>query len=174
VAASASISSNGGVTEESGTVDDKNYVARIPSAVCTTYQGGEKSASGLGCEYNKTCASHNMPYGTKIYIPQLKDKLGGDGVLTVTDTGGCFLDFDLYTTNNIGKTNADVYVLEWGTGKVAPSYTWAINFYLENGRWKGLVPAWNTYKNMGGKLITFTKYNQEDANITNHPNYNDK
>jgi lysophospholipase L1-like esterase len=166
--------SSGGVNETAGEVDGKKYVARIPGAVCTSYTGGGSGASGMGCEYNKTCASHNMPYGTKIYIPQLASKLGGDGVLTVTDTGGCFFDFDLFTQSSIGKTNADVYVLEWGTGKVAPSYTWAINFYLGNGRWSGLISAWNTYKNMGGKLMSFTKFNQEDANLKNHAHYNDK
>ncbi len=174
--AAASSGSSGGVTEASGTVDGKNYVARILGAVCTSYTGSGKGASTLGCEYNKTCASHNMPYGTKIYIPQLADKLGGDGVLTVTDTGGCFFDFDLFTQSHIGKVNADVYVLEWGNEKnrIAWSYTEAIDFYLGNGRWKGLIPAWNTYKEMGGKLMTFTRFNPKDTNLKNHPNYNDK
>lgn len=172
--AAASGGSSGQVNETEGEVDGKKYVARILGAVCTSYTGSGAGASGMGCEYNKTCASHNMPYGTKIYIPQLADKLGGDGILTVTDTGGCFFDFDLFTQSNIGKVNADVYVLEWGTGKVAASYTWAINYYLGNGRWNGLKSAWNKYKEMGGKLMTFLKFSQEDANIKNHPNYNDK
>ena len=173
-ASAASTGANGGVIEESGNVDNKNYIARIPGAVCTSYTGSGAGASGMGCEYNKTCASHNMPYGTKIYIPALKDKLGGDGVLTVTDTGGPLFDFDIFTTSNIGKTNADVYVLQWGTGKVAQGYKYFIDYYLKNGKWSNYVSAWNTYKNMGGKLITFTKFNQDDANIKNHPNYNDR
>jgi 3D (Asp-Asp-Asp) domain-containing protein len=73
-------------------IDDYNYIMKIPGAVCTSYSGSDLGASGLGCEYDKTCASHNLPYGTKIYIPQLKEALGGDGVLTVTDTGS-FFDF---------------------------------------------------------------------------------
>jgi 3D (Asp-Asp-Asp) domain-containing protein len=144
--------STGSVTVENGTIDGQNYVAKIPGAVCTSYTGSGAGASGMGCRYNKTCASHNMPYGTKIYIPQLASKLGGDGVLTVTDTGGCFFDFDLFTQSSIGKTNADVYVLEWGSGKISWSYTEAIDFYVKRGTWSTYISAWNTYKNMGGKL----------------------
>ena len=174
-AAATQSGSNGGVNEVGGSVDDKNYVARIFGAVCTSYSGDTSDASGLGLEYNKTCASHNIPYGTKIYIPQLADKLGGDGVLTVTDTGGCSFDFDIYTTSDIGKQNVDVYILEWGTGSVAPSYTWALNYYVNNNNWdSSKKKAWDAYKNMNGKLMTFTRYNQEDSNLKNHPNYNDK
>ena len=173
-AAASSGGSSGGVTEDPGSVDGKNYIARILGAVCTSYTGSGAGASGMGCEYNKTCASHNMPYGTKIYIPQLADKLGGDGVLTVTDTGGPLFDFDIFTTSNVGKVNADVYVLEWGTGAVAKGYQYFIDYYLKNGQWSKYKSAWNKYKEMGGKLITFTKFSQDDSNIKNHPNYNDK
>lgn len=172
--AAASRGSSGQVNETAGEVDGKKYVARILGAVCTSYTGSGAGASGMGCEYNKTCASHNLPYGTKIYIPQLADKLGGDGVVTVTDTGGPLFDFDLYTQSNIGKVNADAYVLEWGTGKIAKGYTYFIDYYLKNGQWNTYKSAWNKYKEMGGKLITFLKFSQEDANIKNHPNYNDK
>ncbi len=161
-----------GVNETSGTINGKSYVAQIPQAVVTAYTGSGAGASGMGCVYNSTCASHNMPYGTKIYVPGLAGK-AGDGVFTVTDTGGCFFDFDIFTNTWSGKTNMDAYVLEWGTGKTAASYTWAINYYLKNGRWSGLIKPWNTYKNMNGKLMNFTKYNQEDATIKSHPNYND-
>ena len=163
---------SGGVDETPGTINGQSYVAKIPQAVCTAYTGSGAGASGMGCTYNATCASHNMPYGTKIYIPDLAGK-AGNGIFTVTDTGGCFFDFDIFTSTWSGKANMDAYVLSWGTGKTAASYTWAINYYLGNGRWSGLIAPWNTYKNMGGKLINFTKYNQEDATITSHPNYND-
>ena len=172
--AAASGGSSGQVNETEGEVDGKKYVARILGAVCTSYTGSGAGASGMGCEYNKTCASHNLPYGTKIYIPQLADKLGGNGVVTVTDTGGPLFDFDLYTQSNIGKVNADAYVLEWGTGSVAKGYTYFIDYYLKNGQWNTYKSAWNKYKEMGGKLMTFLKFSQEDANIKNHPNYNDK
>ena len=154
-------------------IDDYNYIMKIPGAVCTSYSGSDLGASGLGCEYDKTCASHNLPYGTKIYIPQLKETLGGDGVLTVTDTGS-FFDFSIFTRKNIGKTNADVYILEWGDGKVAPSFTWTINLYVHNNRWSTVAPLWNDYKLMGGKLMTFVDFNPEDMKLTEHPNYNDK
>ena len=161
----------GGVTEATGTVDGMNYVARIPQAVVTAYKGDGQGSNGP-LVYNSHCASHNLPYGTKVYIPSLADK-AGNGIYTVQDTGGCFFDFDIYTTSWSGKQNMDAYILEWGTGKTAPSYTWAIDLYNSRGTWKTLVSAWNTYKNMGGKLISFTKYNNEDANIKNHKNYND-
>jgi beta-lactamase superfamily II metal-dependent hydrolase/N-acetylmuramoyl-L-alanine amidase CwlA/3D (Asp-Asp-Asp) domain-containing protein len=162
---------SGGVDETPGTINGQSYVAKIPQAVCTAYSGDGQGANGP-LVYNAHCASHNIPYGTKIYIPDLAGQ-AGNGIFTVQDTGGCFFDFDIYTTTWGGKKNMDAYVLEWGSGKTAASYTWAINFYLKNGRWSGLVPAWNTYKNMNGKLMNFTKYNQEDVNIKSHPNYND-
>ena len=167
-----SSSGGSGVDETSGVIDGKNYVAKIPQAVVTAYTGSGAGASGMGCVYNSTCASHNMPYGTKIYIPGLAGK-AGSGVFTVTDTGGCFFDFDIFTATWAGKENMDAYVLEWGTGKTAASYTWAIDFYLGNGRWSGLIKPWNTYKNMNGKLMHFTKFNNEDATIKSHAHYND-
>ena len=167
-----SSSSGGGVDETAGSINGFDYVAKIPQAVCTAYTGSGAGASGMGCVYNSTCASHNMPYGTKIYIPSLAGQ-AGDGIFTVTDTGGCFFDFDIFTNTWSGKANMDAYVLQWGTGKTAASYTWAINLYNSRGTWSKYIPAWNTYKNMGGKLMSFTKYNSEDANITSHTNYND-
>ena len=163
--------SGGQVDETAGTINNMSYVAKIPSAVVTAYSGDGTGANGP-LTYNAHCASHNMPYGTKIYIPGLAGK-AGDGIFTVQDTGGCFFDFDIYTTTWSGKTNMDAYVLQWGSGKISNSYTWAINLYNSRGTWSKYIPAWNTYKNMGGKLMTFTKFNQEDATITSHKNYND-
>lgn len=85
----------------------------------------------------------------------------------------CFFDFDLYTTSWSGKTNYDVYVLEWGTGKNANSYTWALDLYSET-QWNTYKSAWDKYKTMGGKLVNFLKFNSEDANIKTHKRYNDK
>ena len=162
---------SGGVTEESGTINGQNYVAKIPQAVVTAYTGGGQGANGP-ITYNAHCASHNMPYGTKIYIPDLAGK-AGTGIYTVQDTGGCFFDFDIYTTTWSGKTNMDAYVLEWGTSsKIAESYTWAMDLYNKRGTWGKLKAAWVAYKNMNGKLVNFHKYRNEDANIKNHPNYN--
>ena len=160
----------GSIAEEQGSIDGRSYVAKISGAVCTSYSGGGGSSSGLGLENGKTCASHNIPYGTKVYFPSLKDKLGGDGIVTVTDTGGPIFDFDLYTTKSVGNINADAYILSWGTGKTAPSYTWGLNFYSDS-QWNRLKTAWSKYKSMNGQLISFLKFNQEDANIKNHKRY---
>ena len=169
----AAQNSGGGFDESAGTVDNKNYVAKFLQAVVTCYNETGAGASGMGCEFNKTVASHSMPYGTKIYIPELAGQCG-DGVYTVTDTGGPLFDIDVCTSAQIGKTNKDVYILEWGTGSVAKGYQYFIDYYLNNGKWDTYKAAWNKYKEMGGKLINFTKFTQEDANIKNHPNYNDK
>ncbi|MBQ5818185.1 MAG: hypothetical protein IIW35_07505, partial [Bacteroidaceae bacterium] len=81
------------VKEESGTVDGNKYVAKVSGAVVSSYYNGSSSysgpvsaasfraktnttyggSSGLGLENGKTCASHNLPYGTKIYFPYLKE-----------------------------------------------------------------------------------------------------
>ena len=161
-----------GVTEATGSVDGKQYVARIPGAVVTGYYGDSGSASGLGLKNNATCAAHNLPYGTTVYIPSLAGVIG-NGVFTVTDTGGPFFDFDIYSSayNSIGKKTRDAYILTWGTGATSASYTWGLNFYSDS-QWKNLVGAWHTYKDMGGKLITFTKYKSDDANVKTHKRYN--
>ena len=80
--------SSGKVDETAGTINGKNYVAKVPGAVCTSYSDTGAGSSGMGCEYNKTCASHNIPYGSKIYIPGVQSITGGDAIFTVTDTGG--------------------------------------------------------------------------------------
>jgi 3D (Asp-Asp-Asp) domain-containing protein/predicted RNA-binding protein len=153
-----------------GEIDGLSYVAKVPRAVCTSYYGNGETPSGLGLENGKTCASHNMPYGTKVYIPALKSKVNPDGIFTVTDTGGPTFDFDIYTSKSIGRLNTDVYVLSWGTGGIAPSYTWAINLYDEN-RWNNMRLAWEKYKVMNGKLVSFYRFNPEDATIKNHKRY---
>ena len=156
--------------ETIGEIDGLSYVAKIPKAVCSSYYGGNNSASGLGLENNKTCASHNIPYGTKLYIPSLKEQLGGDGIVIVTDTGNPTFDFNIYMKTNIKKMNADVYVISWGDGNIAPSYTWAMNLYSDN-QWSNLKYLWNNYKLMNGKLMNFLLFNQEDTNIKNHKRF---
>jgi 3D (Asp-Asp-Asp) domain-containing protein len=163
--------STGSVTVENGTIDGQNYVAKIPGAVCTSYYGDGSSASGMPLVNGSVCASHNLPYGTKIYIPSLKD-LPGKGIVTVVDTGGPLFDFDIYSSSSLGKEARDAYVLEWGTGKISWSYTEAIDFYVKKGTWNTYTSAWNMYKNMGGKLIGFLKFSDKDQDIKNHPQYN--
>ena len=163
---------NAGLSEQSGSIDGKNYIMKIPQAVCTAYTDKGKGSSGMGCTYNATCASHNMPYGTKIYIPYLNGK-AGDGVFTVTDCGGPFFDFDINTNTWSEKVNADAYVLEWGTGKNATSYTYSIDEQVKLGQWNKYKSAWGIYKNMGGKLVNLHKFDATDANIKTHARYND-
>ena len=163
---------NAGLSEQSGSIDGKNYIMKIPQAVCTAYTDKGKGSSGMGCTYNATCASHNMPYGTKIYIPYLAGK-AGDGVFTVTDCGGPFFDFDINTNTWSEKVNADAYVLEWGTGKNATSYTYAIEEQVKLNQWDKYKSAWGIYKNMGGKLINLHKFDATDSNIKTHARYND-
>jgi hypothetical protein len=111
-----------------------------------------------------------MLYGTKLYIPKLKDKLNTDGIIIVTDTGNPTFDFNIYTNTHIEKTNMDVYVFEWGTGEVAPSYAWGLNYYT-NSQWEIIKNMWTKYKYMNGKLINFLQFNQEDTNIKNNKRY---
>lgn len=127
----------------------------------------------------KYCASHNLPYGTQVYIPDLAKMGVGDGIYTVVDTGGHFFDFDIHApkeyVSKIGKANHDVYVIRFGTGTtkdagVAASYTYIANYYKKNGSWPKLVSAWNKYQKMNGKLIHFHQFCQDDkAAQVKHP-----
>ena len=75
--------------KESGTKDGHKYVYKFKKARLTAYGGDSGSASGAKNIAGKTCAAHNMPYGTKIYIPALKGKYGNStGIYTCIDTGG--------------------------------------------------------------------------------------
>ena len=182
------------------TINGKTYKAvKIPQAVITPYydDGSYSKSNSLtyvdirndskvkvpsataGKSQMKYCASHNVPYGSQIYIPELAQKGIGDGIYTVADTGGHFFDFDIHVpksyADKIGKRNCDAYVLRFGpgTGKdegVAVSYTWIANFYKKRGQWPAYKAAWNTYQKMNGKLIHFHQFNKEDANAQfNHP-----
>ena len=86
----------------------------------------------------------------------------------------CF-DFDLYLDatsdykaelklgNNI---HTDVYVLEWGKGRIAPSFTDMIKgAYKYNHRLSRFHAAWTDYIKYGGTTINFLKYNSDDADI---------
>ena len=125
------------------------------------------------------CASHNLPYGTQIYVPDMARMGIGDGIFTVVDTGGHFFDFDLHVpdqyVSKIGKQNRDVYILRFGPGTnkdegVAVSYSWICKNYKKKGQWPKLVSAWNTYQKMNGKLIHFHQFNQEDKQAqVKHP-----
>ena len=81
------------------------------------------------------------------------------------DTGGHGMDFDIYTKKDIGKINADVYVVSWGKGPIAWSYTEAINYYLGRGIVERFNSAWSLYNKMGGCVINFWKFKKDDKTI---------
>ena len=171
---------------ERGTIDGHNYVYRLHDARCTCYSAPKSSAtgaSGLGCSMGKTVASLNIPYGSKIYIPGLKNqtwinsdgtKVTLDGIFTVTDTGlGCF-DFDLfgaYTSSQALKnypnpTRQEVYILEWGTStKQTWSYTDSYKWAYNRGVLSNYKTAFKNYISNGGVLINMLKFYNDDANI---------
>lgn len=169
------------VIEKSGTIDGHNYVAYIPKAVVTCYyETGGLTNSGEHTEINKTCATHNIPYGTEIYVPGVKGKTNG-GIFRCNDSGGGSMDFDLFTNvitstgmEPVGGTPGPVYILKWGTGKVAPSYTegWKAVYKYHKNTMGQFNNGWNLYKKKGA-LLYFTKFSNEDANIQNQPWYDD-
>lgn len=88
------------------------------------YHGGGGSYAGGGIRYtdvftNKTMtipksegsnrskvayvASHNLPYGTQLFVPALKEAGLGNGVLVVADTGGHGIEFDINMSKDQGK-----------------------------------------------------------------------
>lgn len=147
---------------ETGTVDGMKYVHKFPQAVITNYADYGPGAGGYPCNPSKAeiCASHNMPYGTKIYIPALKGKANSSGIWTVGDVGMGIFDFDLNTNKWSGKSNHDVYILSWGTKKVAPSFKHMANKFPAT--WRKVQSAWQLYKKMDGKVIKFYKFSTDD------------
>ena len=114
---------------EHGVKDGNKYIYKFTNARCTAFGCNPKlAASGQKMTAGKSCAAHNMPYGTKIYIPKLKGKYGNkSGIYTVHDTGGYCFDFDLYLADTDKKASGmlpdpifvDAYVISWGKGKIA-------------------------------------------------------
>ena len=63
--------------------------------------------------------------------------------------------------------NTDVYVLEWGKGKNASSFT---DMIITCNKYYGLTrfhSAWTKYISNGGVTLNFLKFSNEDANIRN-------
>lgn len=134
-----------------GTIDGKSYVHAFPKAICTCYSDVGGTASG---EYatadGSICAAHNIPAGTKIYIPGLKH-VNGTGIFKVSDTGGPYFDFDINTTKSIGKGAYDTFVLSWGTGKMMYSFESAKQQQIDKEQWDELQGAYENYK---GQFVT--------------------
>ena len=90
----------------------------------------------------------------------------------------CF-DFDLFLhqtsdteagkiLSKTGITRADVYVLEWGTGRIASSFTDMVKAVE---KYKPPLSqykvAWKSYWEYGGQTINFAKFRNDDLNIKN-------
>ncbi len=157
-------------------IDGHEFIHKFNQAVITEYYVGDKTGTKeqIGCmgtalTENYSCASHNMPCGTKIYIPSLKGVINDTGVFEVEDTGGMSFDFDMFVSysnkGKIGKKNMDVYVLEWGNKKMTTSYTYIINYFKNNNRFEQYRKSWEIYLQMNGKLINFWKFKDEDKNL---------
>ena len=162
-----------------GTINGHKYVYKFNKAVVTEYYINDNSGTNdkIGCigttlTENYSCASHNIPCGTKIYIPALKGIVNSTGIFEVEDTGGMSFDFDIFTggtsKGKVGKKNMDVYVLSWGNKKLTCSYTYIINYLKKQNRFERYRKSWELYLKMGGKLIDFWKFNKEDKDLDKH------
>lgn len=153
-----------GCEEINEVIDSHKCCFKFNHAVLTQYAGDEVGSYGK-LIYDQHCASHNLPYGTLVYIPMLKGVVNQTGLFTVMDTGGHGMDFDIYTKKDIGKINADVYVVSWGKGPIAWSFTEAIEYYLKTGTVERYNSAWSLYNRMKGCTINCWLYKEDDKNI---------
>ena len=161
-----------GPDETAGTIDGMNYVCKLGQARCTEYGtwDGSEAAVASGKPWsqclNQTVASHNLPFGTKIYVPGLKGKVNNTGLFTVEDTGGYTFDFDVCTSRTCNVTGFyEAYIISYGTSKsIASSFTKMKKVVDPNGT--KFANAWNEYMKHGGCLIKFNKFNSEDANAS--------
>ena len=173
--AQASSSSGGGVIETPGTIDGVSYVAKLCNARCTEYGTWEKGmgagtlASGKSWSsyVNKCVASHNLPYGTKIYIPKLKGVVNKDGMFTVEDTGGHCFDFDVATSPKKNSAGFyDAYIVSYGSGPVAASFTAGKEACDKSFGANAFESSFKEYMKYGGCLIKFSKFSSKDANAS--------
>lgn len=165
-------SDNGGsgIDETAGEIDGVKYIMALKGSKCTQYkegEGGYKDALGNRLYSSKcnTVASHNLPYGTKVYIPYFKGKQTANPscIFTVTDTGNAGFDFDICCPASVyyGNKRMDVYVVSWGSGKgTAASVTYAYKHMSHS------ESMWRDYVKNGGTTYKVTKFCKDDVNIT--------
>lgn len=166
---------------EKGVKDGNKYIYKFTNARCTAFGGNPSAAAGgVKMTAGKSCAAHNMPYGTKIYIPKLKGKYGNkSGIYTVHDTGGYCFDFDLYLADTDKKASrmlpdpifVDAYVISWGKGKTARSFTSMAKFCVNYYGAFAFHDSWTKYMKKGGCTINFWKFNDVDKDIKNQSFY---
>lgn len=175
---SPSDSEHPNVFYENGTIDGVNYVAKLTHSRCTAYGTPSPVGAGGNLIVGKSCGAHNLPYNTKLYIPSTK-KYNGDGIWYVKDTGGYTTDFDLLISKSASEAvkmmgsplDTDVYILEYGDGKMSWSFTEAIewcNGYYGIGYFH---KSWTYYMKYGGCTINFWKFKDDDKTIKSQPWY---
>lgn len=161
----------------------QEYILDLGNCVVTQYYVGDacdtsetKGCTGKELTPNKSCASHNIPVGTKIYIEALKGVINDDGVFIVEDTGGHGFDFDIYTSKEnagkVGNIYTNAKILEWGNEKVTSSYTYIIEYFIKNNGIQNYKKIWENYKDRG-RLVNFWDFNREDENIKSKSWYNE-
>lgn len=157
--------------KEEITIKKPKYVYEFKSCVLTEYyldKGNNRGCTGEVLTPNYSVAAHNIPAGTTLYIPSLKGIVNDDGLFKAMDSGGHCFDFDICLSEDkkgkVGRKLADVYVVEWGKGKILPSYTFAINLLTKRGTINKYQKAWENYQKQG-KLFKFYQFNDEDKNL---------
>lgn len=166
----ASNSNNNGANDIAGEIDGVSYVYELKGSKCTQYKEGEGGfTDSLGNLLNSsacnTVASHNLPFGTKVYIPALKNKSSNNpsAIFKVTDNGNAGFDFDICCPSSVyyDTKRLDVYVVSWpsDTSKCTKSHTWCIKNlpYSEK--------IWKDYVKNGGSTVNCLKFQNEDSNI---------
>lgn len=157
-----------------GSIDNHKFVYKFTKARCTAY--GDSSSTGAGGKLTigKSCGAHNLPYSTKLFIPSTVGKFGNkDGIWEVKDTGGYTTDFDLLIAKSDSQAEkllgnplvTDVYVLEWGNGKTAWSFTEAIEWCNKYYGVGAFHTSWKTYMKYGGCTINFWRFKDHDKTI---------
>lgn len=164
-----------------GKIDGHDYIYKFTKARCTAY--GDSSSTGAGGKLTvgKVCGAHNLPYSTKLFIPSTVGKFGNkDGIWEVKDTGGYTTDFDLLIAKSDKEAEkllgnplvTDVYVLEWGNGKTAWSFTEAIEWCNKYYGVGAFHTSWKTYMKYGGCTINFWRFKDHDKAIKSKSWYN--
>ena len=158
-----------------GTIDGNKYIYKFTKARVTAFGGDSGSASGLPLVVGKSVGSFNLPFGTKLFIPELKGKFGNkDGIVTVTDTGVGCTDFDLFldetsdskAERKLGNPmRVTAYVIEWGKGRTGWSYTESYSWAYNHGNLSSFRTAFKDYIKYGGTLINFYKFKNLDKDI---------
>ena len=150
-------------------IDGYTYACKLSYARCTEHGPWDGTSTvvskGWGAIANRICGSHNLPCGTKIYIPEFKGVINPDGIFTVRDNGKHAFDFSIATSRAFNITGFyTVYVLSYGSGTITESFT-ETKRRVDPDAVK-YASAWKEYMRFGGCLINFGKFNNQDIMAT--------